>query len=398
MALGLSFQIGLIFWPISNYATLIYLLFYLPLIGLFLLEHKRFTQLVFHTNNIFLIILIALLSWVVVSCFWSSTDADHFDSAKKTIKHNLLILSYVLGVAFLAYQSPKLLLVSLITGVGLVTAIALASIINQFILNDLPITSRMTNFGIGDRIVFLNSVITGIYFGAFSVLTGTYLISFSSRKNLTTLALLGLAFLVCFMATYLTGTRTALLALLTLLIFTLLLSRRWLIALSLSACLAGILCYGLLGEASYLKTFLARGGYGSWRPQIWMAAWQLGIEHFWFGVGMWESTEIIVTRKDVTTSVPHSHNFYLQLLNWTGIIGLALYLSILTLALKMALAKLNKPLVFISTMVLIYFLIVQIFDVYNVFTKPSYYWPCLWLPIGIIIGQTIDKRPEEQTP
>lgn len=386
MALGLSIQIGLIFWPISNYSTLTYLFFYLPLFTLFFLEHKRFSQLIFHTNKKVLIIFIALLSWVIISCFWSGSSDNRIEILVKTMKHNLLITAYVLGVAFLAYQSPKLLLISLISGASLVAIIALASIINQLILNDLPISSRITKFGVGNTVVVFNPVTAGIYFGMFSVLAGTFLITL--RKNLAYSTLTGLAFLICLLATYLTGTRTALLALFVLLAIILLLSRKWLVALSLSAGLVVVLYYGLLGEASHLKAFLTRGGYGSWRPQTWMAAWQLGIEHFWFGTGMWENFQLEVIRDEVTTTVPHSHNFYLQLLNWTGVIGLSLYLSLLTIALRMTWRKLNKPLIFISAMILIYFLIVQIFDVYNVFTKPSYYWPCLWLPLGIIIGQT----------
>ncbi len=399
MATGLAAQLGLVFWPISNYSTLVYLLFFLPLLILFILKHKHFGHLISATpNRPVSIALLALLTWVVLSSLWANlNDSNGLELFTKTLKINTLIVTYVLGVAFLTHHSPKFLFACLITGASLVATIALISLVEQFLLKNLSLTGRMSIYGMGDWVVIVNPVAAGIYFGMFSVLTGAILITPPARKNLAASILTGVTFTICFFTTYFTGTRTALVAFLITLAIVLLFLKRWAFLLLLGAGVIGLLCYGLLEDSSHLKGYLLRGGFGSWRPQIWVAAWEVGIQHFWIGSGMWTNTDLIVTRGDTTATMPHSHNFYLQLLNWSGVVGLSLYAVLIALVIKLATSMLNKPLVFLSISILIYFLIVQLFDVYNIFTKPSYYWPCIWLPLGIIIGHAYDSEPERKT-
>ncbi len=398
MATGLTAQLGLVFWPISNYSTLVYLLFFLPLLISFVLEHKNFVRLFLATpNRLISIILLALLTWVMFSSLWTNLeDTQNLELFAKTLKINILIVSYILGIAYLTDRSPKLLFTCLVSSSLLVAIIALISLFNQFILKDQVLTTRISAFGIGEWITTSNSVTAGIYVGMFSVLSGAMLITPSIRKSLGLSMLIGVTFAICLSTAYFTGTRTALVALLISLAISLLLFRKWFFLLILCASIISLICYGLLEESSYLNSYLLRGGVGSWRPQIWIAALDAGIDNFWIGSGMWGSSELIVTRKDITTTMPHSHNFYLQLLNWSGVIGLFLYATLITLTIKLGTSMLNKPLVFMAMLVLFYFIFVQIFDVYNIFTKPSYYWPCVWLPLGIIIGHAFKLEDEKR--
>ncbi|GAB1261931.1 hypothetical protein NBRC116495_26380 [Aurantivibrio plasticivorans] len=110
---------------------------------------------------------------------------------------------------------------------------------------------------------------------------------------------------------------------------------------------------------------------------------------------MWSEPSLEVSRGTKTVIQSHSHNALLQLLFWTGIIGLASYIAIYARAIIISYRHRYSAFGKTPFLLLAYFAIVQMFDVYSIISKPNQYWLCVWLPVGIAFGLTARKKPEE---
>ncbi len=311
---------------------------------------------------------------------------NNFELLIKFIKINALIFFYVIGIAYLTNYFPSLLIACLISSLLIIQSIAVISIMDQYLIQSLPITHRIRIFGFHDWVTDFNSLTAGIYFGLFTLISALLLTDRKLRSNFIICVALSTSFCVCLTTTYLTGTRTALVALASALLFSLLIQHKLKSALVIGIAFTLLVLYGVFGESEYLNNLITRGGIGSLRPQIWSAAINSGFDNIVFGAGMGAESELQVTYQGTILTIPHSHNHYLQLLIWTGAVGLILYILMITRAISLSLSSRSTTLSMITCVGLVYFLVVQFFDVFTVFTMPSYYWPCLWLLLGIGLG------------
>jgi putative inorganic carbon (hco3(-)) transporter len=384
LALGLIVQASFVLLPIGNYSTLVYWLFYVPLLLLLIWQYNILVSIIKWADRPLVIVFLALLLWVAVTSLWSDAEGGQTNTLLKSTRHNLLILFYVTGVTFLAYQFPRTLKTALFVSTAIVALAALISIIDQYLLSSTPVSTRLSQIGLGDWKDSSNQVVLGIYFGVYAVISWALLIESGSQSN-SGKTVLALCTTACLGVVVLSGTRTALVAIFFTGVFSLLLQRKLGTVTTIGAIGTVVLTHGILDESAYLHSYLARDGF-SWRPEIWLASLRASFDHFLVGTGMWHDSQLQVTRDGVSMPHPHSHNFYLQLLNWAGITGLSLYAGLLIRALILGYKNRGQPLAMAAFLSILYFVLAQVFDVYNVFTKPSYYWPCLWLPIGIILG------------
>lgn len=395
LALGLVIQTSFVLLPIGNYATLVYWLFYAPLLILLGWQYSSFAYMIKRIDRTLIVAFSSLLLWVAITSLWSGTEESLADTLLEAAQRIFLILMYAVGIAYLACHFPGILKTGLIASAIIVALTALASVIDQFILNDASLSRRLSRIGFGDWRNRSNAVVTGIYFGVYAIIPSALLMGRSDRNYLST-GLLALCAIACLIAATLTGTRTAVIAIIATVLVYLAVQRRLLILAAIGVISAVAVVHGLVDESAQLHKYLTRGGLGSWRPEIWLASLQASGEHFWVGSGMWHNFQLIATRGEATSSQPHSHNFYLQLLNWAGIIGLGLYVTMLGRALVLGYRYRHQPFAMLGLMTMTYFIVVQVFDVYDVFTKPSYYWPCLWLPLGVLAG--LSARHASQRP
>lgn len=383
---GLAAQIGLVFWPIGNYATIVYLCFYLPVLILIASQLRLIINIIKRVDRKLLFALLALLSWVSISSFYGTTTQENINLPKETLKHCLLIFLYILAVAYLSIYAPKTILFSIYLALLFAAILATATLIDRFIINETSISSRLDRLGLGTRTDKYNQVNIGIYFGCLTIISTTC-ISIYKNSNRLLMSLFITITLALFTITYLTGTRTALIGLIAALVFYLVFIRKK-TALGIFLCLSVVsaLSLSFIFNIQEVETFVLRGGLGSLRPQIWSESIKEALNHLWWGLGMGSETKLEVARDSITSIQNHSHNFYLQLLNWCGLTGLFIYISMLFKAAQLNYLYAPSHLASLSFLALSYFAIVQIFDVHNIFTSPSYYWPCIWLPIGIILG------------
>lgn len=391
LAAGLSVQTALVFWPIGNYSTLVYLLFYFPILTIVFLNKNKIIFFLLKADRVLVAAICVLLAWVVLSSYWS-TNTDAF---LENLKQSLLISLYILGVGYLAFFREKLLHISLISLFTLSSLIIVVSLLESstVIFSGSP-KYRLSHIGYLDWKEFHNPVVLGIYFGGiFSASIAHFLSSLKSHKNalIPSFILITAILILCF--TYLTKTRTALAGITFAIIFVFAQNQRYKLVYLVCFGLFSIAALGFYFDIVPIKNLVMRGGLGSWRPQIWLESLNQAVNnYFWFGAGMGSDTIFHVTRGEVTTQQNHSHNFYLQILTWCGLVGLSLYLLILLRTLQIGTKFSTSVTQQLALSCLAYFLCVQFFDVHNIFSGPSYYWPFIWLPIGIILGLSIKQK------
>lgn len=393
ISFGLIIQSSLVLWPLGNYSTLVYLVFYLPLAALILHRPAYTLSFVKLSNPNLFALVVALLAWVLLTSIWANNDQGFEPLFRKTLKTVLLILFFIFGVAILARNSASIFQRALLIICLASSSMMILTIINQITQgNYFSPYYRLEALGIDGWTSTVNPVVAGIYSGWLTGLASLLLLdSFQQNKSLY-LKVAVFVSLVSFVTIMLLArSRTAFLAIAVFYFTYLIINKNFKVLIGLGLFFFVILAAGIASENPIVTSTINRGGLAGFRPEIWKAAWLNSQENLWFGAGVWSDTTVRISRSTEIITQMHSHNFYLQLLNWTGLFGLALYLGLLYQSIKLAFWEKGSFLGQFSLLTLVYFVVVQFFDVYNIFTKPSYYWPCIWLPIGIIIGLSVLK-------
>lgn len=390
LALGLALQIGLVFWPIGNYATTVYLGFYLPFLLLLMVDCSGFQRLVVESDSVLLFNLLILLCWVVISTLWSIEQETNLSITLDTLKYSILILTYTLGIAYLAKFRPQLILAALYLSIILAAIISTLTVVNLYVLEERGLTTRIFKVGIKQWAKLDNAVVVGIYFGGLTTIAAALSVQKLPRTTLewAETALLALSSLCCFSLTLFSWTRTAFVSLWATVLVYLLATKKIKTAVTFATTTGMVFAFAVFNSSNFLNKLINRGGLGSWRPELWYATWQASLGHFWLGSGAGSESVIIATRGKSEIVESHGHNFYLQFLYWTGVIGLSMYLCMLGRVFLDAHRVRKSRLGTMCFVLLAYFGTAQLFDIYNIFNGPSYYWACIWLPIGITLGLT----------
>lgn len=386
---GLAVQLGLVLWPIGNYATLVYLLFYLPIVLIVTLRWKRVCEIVNRADRPLLLTLGGLMIWVPLSTLWATPPEETpWINFVDTVQSVVLISLYILGISYLVNESRKAFQYALLAGLALAAFLALGSLLNYSAelkaKSSWPLGSvRLSSLGFGAITERSNSVPVGIYFGCLASLGTVLGLWWRKSGNHIVAVLTAVLVLFCLITTLFTWTRTAFLGLVGGGLLALWLCGRPRLAglLTLTGLIAAVVITLLRYEE--ITTFLMRGGIGSMRPAIWGASLKASFSHLLYGAGLGSDSGLIVQSGGKSFPQPHSHNFYLQIFFWCGLVGLAFYLAVLGRTYAFTLSKRDQLAGSLGSVLLGYFLIVQMFDVYNVFTNPSYYWPGVWLPVGV---------------
>ncbi len=391
MAVGLMIQMSGVVWLFDNYATMVYLLFFIPALYAFFRWRRDLKMLLIRVDKHLLIVLVALLVWVSMSALWLDPARIDVHEWKFAFKVSSLILIYVLGVALLTSRAPECVYKALVGALVVMAIVGALSVIQDYIIIGKEVNSsiRIDRVGINHWSSALNPVVGGIYFGAFSLIAGLLFIDEAAERRIKAVIFIcGFCTLSYMLLTF---TRTSLVGLGTVtaaLCFWKGQTRHHIV-------LGSIACVGLLvlmvAVPHQLQEYFYRGGIGSWRPQAWQAILHESMKNLYLGVGVNQELQLTVQRtlngQREMHLLPHAHNFYLQMLYWCGLVGLGLYLLLLVKLLVVGLRNRTDHYSLIALSVLVYFAIVQVFDVYSIFTRPSYYWPCIWLPTGILIGR-----------
>ncbi|MGI1677504.1 MAG: O-antigen ligase family protein [Cellvibrionaceae bacterium] len=259
----------------------------------------------------------------------------------------------------------------------------------------------MTTIGLLDWKYNYNPVVIGIYFGLISTMCLATLVKrpLTFNRPYWIWLFISIAMLAILGVTFLSRTRTALVGISFFIAVMLLIEKKYYTTFFLIAIGSICIVAGLIFDIAQIKSYVLRGGFGSWRPEIWQVSFNQSLDHFWIGSGMGSDTIYTVPREELVSTQNHSHNFYLQMFAWSGFTGLFLYVALILRSLVLGFKAKQLQLGYLALSCLTYFLAVQIFDVHNIFTASSYYWPCIWLHIGILLGLSdkIQKTSTKQT-
>ncbi|WP_460226135.1 hypothetical protein [Aurantivibrio infirmus] len=388
-------MLGLTVWPIENFATLYYLLFFLPSIIFLVGNFKLINRLFRNIDRKLFFSTILLLALINTSAFWNEDKS--LDVAASSFKITVMIFLFVLITAIITRYTPRVFPTLIYAIVVLVSILGIFTLIHhiEYIQNK-QITTRILQIGHAPALKVVNAATTGIYLGAIALFSIILLRNnlknklFFSRASIPFLVFILILFvLICW-------TRSVFLGLyVTFLICAANEKKGFLLVIAIAAPIASLILTFLI-DSPQIESIINRGG--DWRIQIWTTYIDSGLKDFWLGKGFLYNSDLTVSGmidgNAVSVIHPHSHNFYIQLLYWLGFTGLSIYIYILIRVLNISFTNWTKFEAKIAFSVICYFMVVQVFDVYNIFTKPSYYWPCIWLPIGICFG--IEKKYNHQ--
>lgn len=369
----------------SQYATQIHWLLFAP--ALFLLLSERLALPLWRQPSS--IILLALLGFVALSGALR-TDAAH--SIGYWLKIALFILLYIFAIAHLV-QLKRIERV-LLTTATIAACFAWLTLIHQFLILDKPLSydairnsGRLFELGWNGFADLDHPIIAGLYYGLFSLLLLHAVVEEELQGTALVLALIGLVGLLAYLL--LTFSRGAW--------FSVAAGGLTLLLLSPKARARQLLLVGLLALA-VMAVYFWPEIQNEWRigtsrrDLIWLN-WLDRLPEFWLlGDGPGQD---LVYRYPWGDKVLHAHSLYLQLWYEYGVVGFALFLSLLATLLMKAWKARGDTRARVALSLLVFALVAMVSDIYAVFHRPSAYWVILWLPVGLILGLKRHARQDE---
>lgn len=380
LATGLFIQLAGAFVINNGYRTWVYLCFYLPLVLLLIFNFKSILVELKLNARLYSLLFIFLF-YFGFSTLWS----DH-ENLTKELQSSLLCFLYVMGVAIIS-KKEKWIHTVLSSAVLCIALFALLFIIKNYLINELPLTSRIYNTGFNNWGSLENPQIFGMFLGSFFVI-GIML----ARKNIHTLShqfLFFTSLLILFCA-FFTYSRTMWVALFFTLFCYMLINKHYKALLYGFIILFVLTLIVLLIFPEIYDKFIYRSGF-SFRPQIWLMTISHIIDKPLFGYGSNSFFNHLVIQtihgKEMSYTASHPHNLYLSIFYFTGLIGVILYFLVLAETLLKIKKYLNDYLVWLTLSLILFSLAEQIFEISAIVVRPNEYYVILWLPIGILLGR-----------
>lgn len=378
MALGLFVQLaGLLFnTDGSRYATQLYLLFFVPALGLLICQ--RFALALWCQASG--IILLVLFGWVLLMAGVQQGASETIGYWAKVV---CLVMLYVFAVATLVRRER------IFVGVVLAAALAVAvfawlTLYYQYSVLERPLSYpevrgfRLFELGWRGFANLDHPIVAGLYYGVFTVLYFWLFVRFTLRLWQSAALIIGVAGILLYVLfTFSRGAWFSVAASIFLLLV---------ISPNLkSRVLLGLACVSLVANLWFFwPEILAERSVGlSNRDQIWQN-WLLHLPGFWlWGSGAGAD---LYYRFANGYEVIHSHSLYLQLWYEYGVVGITLFASLLLSLLWKGWQCREQPLARLGIALLVFAMVAMVSDVYAVFHRPSPYWVVFWFPVGILLG------------
>ena len=385
LAIGLFIQLAGALAIHNGYRTWVYLGFYLPLILLLIFNWRSiFTDIKCNSKLYFL--LFVFLFYFALTSLWS----EHINFEKR-IKISLLCFLYIIGVAIIS-KKEKLIYAVLSSSVICVALIISLFIFKSYVINELPLLSRLSSTGFKNWISLENAQIFGTFFGAFFIIA-IMLIRGTTHKLMQ--KLLVLASLLILSGAFFTYSRTMWVALICVGLFYLLINKQYKSLFYFTLTLFVSISIVLFFYPDIAEKAIYRSGF-SYRPQIWLMTLSHIVDNPLFGHGSGSDFKYLVTQtfnnRSSSIIVSHPHNLYLTILYYSGLTGLLLYFFVL----METLIKIKKYkydyLVWLVAGLLVFSLVEQIAEIANIVIKPNEYYTIIWLPIGILLGRITHEK------
>lgn len=367
LPLGLLALLTGMFWigDRSAYHQLYYVAIALPTLLALLNRPRYFVDA--GSNGIFLCFLL-FSAYTVLSIGWSGTD----NSLSSLLKRPLYIALLFYCAGIIALADIDRLRQTLQLGIGLAALAAVISL-GCLWLSERP--GHLNGYG-----ALYNRLLTSHVYGMFTAMALAGVAVASSRRQLAG----WLAALTCLAAAVvMTGSRTPLMALAAALL--------WLLALNLNrralCIVAGAIVLAAALFAVNAEGLLKRGL--SYRPEIWQQAWLQIAERPWFGYGY--DHPMVFWVKGISYAFADPHNIELAVWFSGGLAGLALWLLLYAVAMRLAWRHRRDPLVAVISTALVYGFTAGLTEGNSFMSRPKEHWFLIWIPLALLaaVSQTI---------
>jgi O-antigen ligase len=364
----------------SLYHRLYYLLVAVPTLAVFLLRQTGVLKKLL--RNPIIIAFILFGAYTILTLFLSDTDHAIISLARRPL--NILLLFLAFGLVALKSPGKIFNILSLSAKIAAVCGgLSLTYFLYTHYANglDLSTIGRFSGYG-----AIHNPLLTSHVYGFFTAFFLALWFSGQYSRALPLIASLAILAVVVIS----TGSRTPLLALTITLIWLSLChgNRRSLIAIGIALSSAFTLLL------SFPEAITQRGL--SYRPEIWLDAFQQGLEKFWFGHGFEHSLNIHVETTEKVFYDPH--NIELAVFLSGGIVGLTLWLALYAIALHYSWRNRDNYLVMISSALLVFGFAAGLTEGGEFLTRPKEHWFLIWIPFALLSSTWIgnDHHSEEQ--
>lgn len=338
----------------SGYHKLYYVMLALPALVVALTCMARFSDIVSEP----LFIIFAVFSvYTMLSLAWSPGAIDY-----SRLKYPLYICMLLLAVAALG-ESNMRRLVQVVALAGVVAVLAAMITMAIYFLGGHQ--SRLNGLG-----ALYNPLLTSHVYGFFATLWLAALMT-SPRQWQGKLVM----FAVLVWLLFLTGSRTPFMALaVSVAWLVIMVADRRIVLLSLA-----IGAIAFLGGGVFDTELLARGL--SYRPLIWAETWRQIMPALWFGHGYDAGIDIVVEGLNRVLADPH--NLTLSVIYHTGLVGVAMWLSMYGYSLVRAWRMRGSGLVLISSTLLVYGFAAGMTEGGAFMSRPKEHWFLIWIPIAL---------------
>ncbi len=363
----LLFLTGMIYFSsMSAYQGKTYLFFMLPSVILMMINFKVLKN--FSRDKTFWL-LIGLFAYMATSLAWNDTIISDIAHLKRLV----LIFIFLMGAIYMGENHTKLIINLLLSATIMLAISGCYAIYLHYSNHNGLFATRFV--GIGN---FSNPLLSSHVYGVFTVFLMAYISTQYQGKLTSFIHLLIVLFIILFVMTLLTQSRTAMLALTmaTLALFLWCQPKITLYFISLLILSATII---LIFKPDII---LARGF--SARPELWKISLEKISLAPCLGHGLATKLDITIPRFYHVFSEPH--NIYLGTAYYGGMLGLLLLLMLLlNLIYSSVLIAKSNPLAMIGIAMLIYGLTAGMTEGGNIFPRPKETWFIIWLPIALLL-------------
>ena len=353
---------GMFYMPsINSYKTFYYFLCLTP--GILALFSSGNYVL---RKNYFLILLIVYLEWLALSILWSDTE----DTYSRYLKYTVYISAFVF-INIILYSLNEKLFKNAYLYASIFVSIAATYIVYELVNDGRFLTSYRL---IASNILF-NPLYVASAFGYFFI----YTLSMVFLRQIKPLlgACICLPILLVLIQT---NTRTPFLAIAISISFFIIFTSR-----SLKECMLRVLTLSLATGCAFFifsEFFMQRGS--SHRIEVWAAAVNLILNKPFFGHGLEHS--LVIWVPGLSFALSDTHNIFLEILYYSGFIGLALFLFLLSLLGGYAVRFRYVPEVVVASTLVIYGLSSGLTEGAGILSRPGVFWFKFWFPISFLLA------------
>lgn len=370
-AFGLYFFLSAFFWA-SGPAPLRVVFYLFLLIPFFCVLPWRKFRLEEY-GGYYTVAALSFATYSVLASLWG--DAADFGFF---LKQWFFLAFWLCGLAWVFYHRPvkvqRLYLMVMLVG----AVCSLSSLYIFYVHQQNPLATRLNGFGLAE-----NSTIVAQIFGVATLLAYIGSLQATSWKRSPGYFILAL---ICALPVLMSQTRGAALALILVAFAALLIVRpQWRIW--VPQVVLGIVAVTVFFTLTNMEEVLQNRGISlSYRNVIWIELFSRALENPLFGIGYEENSRIIIPDVDV---FHHAHNSWVDILYYSGLIGLALALWHWLLLLRSFSRDRDILPLYLW---LAYGCICLFSNGSSLLTRPDQQWLMYWVPAGILAALVMSRR------